>query len=145
MTIKHRPHTIFLKEYKNDKINLIKSDVLQFFLADGSKISVRPSGTEPKIKFYFSVNTKLETADKFEETEMLLDQENNRNHKGYETWFSSDTPLTHGKGFLFSNNLYKYPFPSFPSLHYRISVPQGPKISFPLQRQRPLPYPLLFF
>jgi phosphoglucomutase len=56
------------------KIDLLKSDVLQFFLEDGSKISVRPSGTEPKIKFYFSVNTKLVSADKFEETEKLLDQ-----------------------------------------------------------------------
>ena len=55
------------------KIDLIKSDVLQFFLADGSKISVRPSGTEPKIKFYFSVNTKLASADKFDETEKVLD------------------------------------------------------------------------
>jgi phosphoglucomutase len=45
-------------------IQLPKSNVLQFILADGSKISARPSGTEPKIKFYFSVNTKLEnTAD----------------------------------------------------------------------------------
>jgi phosphoglucomutase len=56
------------------KINLIKSDVLQFFLADGTKISVRPSGTEPKIKFYFSVNTKLASSDKFEETEKILDK-----------------------------------------------------------------------
>ena len=56
------------------EINLIKSDVLQFFLADGSKISIRPSGTEPKIKFYFSVNTKLESADKFEATEAILDK-----------------------------------------------------------------------
>jgi phosphoglucomutase len=56
------------------KIDLLKSDVLQFFLEDGSKISVRPSGTEPKIKFYFSVNTKLESALKFEETEKFLDQ-----------------------------------------------------------------------
>jgi phosphoglucomutase len=56
------------------KINLIKSDVLQFFLADGTKISVRPSGTEPKIKFYFSVNTKLSSSDKFEETEKILDK-----------------------------------------------------------------------
>jgi len=55
-------------------INLLKSDVLQFFLEDGSKISVRPSGTEPKIKFYFSVNTRLESADKFEETNKLLDE-----------------------------------------------------------------------
>ena len=55
-------------------ISLIKSDVLQFFLEDGSKISVRPSGTEPKIKFYFSVNTKLESSAKFEETEKALDK-----------------------------------------------------------------------
>lgn len=53
---------------------LTKSDVLQFFLEDGSKISVRPSGTEPKIKFYFSVNTKLESADKFAEAEQVLDK-----------------------------------------------------------------------
>jgi phosphoglucomutase len=58
----------------NTKINLIQSDVLQFFLADGTKISVRPSGTEPKIKFYFSVNTKLASPDKFEETESVLDK-----------------------------------------------------------------------
>jgi phosphoglucomutase len=55
-------------------IELIKSDVLQFFLADGTKISVRPSGTEPKIKFYFSVNTKLDSTDKFEESEKILDK-----------------------------------------------------------------------
>lgn len=55
------------------KINLIKSDVIQFFLEDGSKISIRPSGTEPKIKFYFSVNTRLVSSDKFEETEKILD------------------------------------------------------------------------
>ncbi len=54
-------------------IDLTKSDVLQFFLEDGSKISVRPSGTEPKIKFYFSVNTKIAAADKFEEAEKVLD------------------------------------------------------------------------
>lgn len=55
-------------------INLIKSDVLQFFLADGTKISVRPSGTEPKIKFYFSVNTKLSSTNNFEETEKYLNK-----------------------------------------------------------------------
>ena len=65
--------TDFLSGEKKN-IDLLKSDVLQFFLEDGSKISVRPSGTEPKIKFYFSVNTKLESADKFDETEKLLDQ-----------------------------------------------------------------------
>ncbi|MBX9892330.1 MAG: phospho-sugar mutase [Chitinophagaceae bacterium] len=40
-------------------IDLPKSNVLQFVTADGSKISARPSGTEPKIKFYFSVKTDL--------------------------------------------------------------------------------------
>jgi phosphoglucomutase len=52
-----------------EQINLPKSNVLQFITEDGSKISARPSGTEPKIKFYFSVNTKLESIDKFEETQ----------------------------------------------------------------------------
>src|SRR5690606_8130997 len=44
------------------------SDVLQFYLEDGSKISVRPSGTEPKIKCYFSVNTTLSSAGEYEQT-----------------------------------------------------------------------------
>ena len=56
------------------KIDLLRSDVLQFFLGDGSKISVRPSGTEPKIKFYFSVNTSLGSAAQFDETNKLLDE-----------------------------------------------------------------------
>ncbi len=56
------------------RIELLKSDVLQFFLEDGSKISVRPSGTEPKIKFYFSVKTKLDSAGQFEDTEEFLNQ-----------------------------------------------------------------------
>ena len=45
---------------KKTPLDLPKSNVLQFLLEDGSKISVRPSGTEPKIKFYFSVFNKLE-------------------------------------------------------------------------------------
>ncbi|MBS1743868.1 MAG: phospho-sugar mutase [Bacteroidetes bacterium] len=55
------------------EINLPTSDVLQFVLADGTKISARPSGTEPKIKFYFSVNTKLASAADFDATEKMLD------------------------------------------------------------------------
>jgi phosphoglucomutase len=54
-------------------IDLPKSNVLQFELADGTKISARPSGTEPKIKFYFSVNAPLESAARFHETEKILD------------------------------------------------------------------------
>lgn len=45
-----------------------KSNVLQFVTEDGSKISARPSGTEPKIKFYFSVNTPLNNAADFDKT-----------------------------------------------------------------------------
>ncbi|MBK9484964.1 MAG: phospho-sugar mutase [Chitinophagaceae bacterium] len=55
-------------------IDLPKSNVLQFVLADGTKISARPSGTEPKIKFYFSVNAKLADAADFDATEKLLDE-----------------------------------------------------------------------
>lgn len=54
-------------------IQLPKSNVLQFITADGSKISARPSGTEPKIKFYFSVNTTLESKDAFDATQTLLE------------------------------------------------------------------------
>ncbi|TDX02233.1 phospho-sugar mutase [Dinghuibacter silviterrae] len=52
---------------------LPKSNVLQFLLADGTKISARPSGTEPKIKFYFSVNAPLADVADFEKVEALLD------------------------------------------------------------------------
>lgn len=54
-------------------ILLPKSDVLQFYTADGSKISVRPSGTEPKIKFYVSLNTRLESAREFQQRNAELD------------------------------------------------------------------------
>ncbi|MGW8121983.1 phospho-sugar mutase [Roseivirga echinicomitans] len=50
-----------------------KSNVLQFYLEDGSKISARPSGTEPKIKFYISVNTPLKSAVDFKETKKFLE------------------------------------------------------------------------
>ena len=55
-------------------IDLPKSNVLQFVLADGTKISARPSGTEPKIKFYFSVNGKLDNIAEFESAEKQLDE-----------------------------------------------------------------------
>ncbi len=53
-------------------IQLPKSNVLQFITADGSKISARPSGTEPKIKFYFSVNTTLESKEAFDSKQLEL-------------------------------------------------------------------------
>jgi len=55
------------------KIALPVSNVLQFLLEDGTKISVRPSGTEPKIKFYFSVNEKMNSREDFERVGKLLD------------------------------------------------------------------------
>lgn len=54
------------------EIKLPESNVLQFILADGTKISARPSGTEPKIKFYFSVHTKLANAADFDRTHSEL-------------------------------------------------------------------------
>ena len=50
-----------------------KSNVLQWLTEDGTKVSVRPSGTEPKIKFYFGVKAQLESVDKFDETLVALD------------------------------------------------------------------------
>ncbi len=49
------------------------SNVLQFITADGTKVSVRPSGTEPKIKFYFGVRAPLASVDEFEKVEAELD------------------------------------------------------------------------
>jgi len=63
-----------LSENKKTFFDMEKSNVLQFFLEDGSKISMRPSGTEPKIKFYFSVNDKLENRDEYEKKEAELDR-----------------------------------------------------------------------
>jgi len=53
----------------DENIDLPKSNVLQFFLEDGTKISVRPSGTEPKIKFYFGVKEGVKDISKLDATE----------------------------------------------------------------------------
>ena len=55
-------------------IDLPKSNVLQFFTEGGSKISVRPSGTEPKIKFYFSVKGTLPNKEEFVASQAKLDE-----------------------------------------------------------------------
>ena len=54
-------------------ISLPKSNVLQFVTADGSIISARPSGTEPKIKFYFSVRSKVGSRAELKAAESTLD------------------------------------------------------------------------
>ena len=55
-------------------LNIPKSNVLIYYLEDGSKICARPSGTEPKIKFYFSVNADLEDIADAEVVEKMLDE-----------------------------------------------------------------------
>jgi phosphoglucomutase len=60
------------------KINQPKSDVLQFYTKEGAKISVRPSGTEPKIKFYISVNSKLSSASAFDKADVAQEERINK-------------------------------------------------------------------
>ncbi len=55
-----------LKTGEMEKIDLPKSNVLQFITEDGSKISARPSGTELKIKFYFGISMPLKSVDEFD-------------------------------------------------------------------------------
>ena len=56
-----------------EELKLPKSDVLIYYLEDGTKICARPSGTEPKIKFYFSVNEPLDDITNFKKVEASLD------------------------------------------------------------------------
>jgi len=70
----------YLKQTESDLINNIekdidlpKSNVLQFFTEEGTKISIRPSGTEPKIKFYFSVKNTLNDPSDYEQINQKLE------------------------------------------------------------------------
>ena len=63
-----------LKNNHKKEINLSKADVLIFILEDGSRIALRPSGTEPKIKFYFSVNCNYNSEKSLQEQHKKLDQ-----------------------------------------------------------------------
>jgi phosphomannomutase len=58
---------------EKETMSIPKSDVLIYYTEKGSKIAARPSGTEPKIKFYVSVNTTLDSVDNFKEVNALLD------------------------------------------------------------------------
>ncbi|MFH5883349.1 phospho-sugar mutase [Halalkalibaculum sp. DA3122] len=80
---------VIIKDYKTGReknissgkttdINLPSSNVLQFVTEDGSIVSVRPSGTEPKIKFYCSVNTELESRGEFEAVTEQLEEKMDR-------------------------------------------------------------------
>ena len=55
-------------------MSIPKSNVLIYYIEDGSKICARPSGTEPKIKFYISVNAELDSVEDYKEVEQVLDQ-----------------------------------------------------------------------
>jgi phosphomannomutase len=58
---------------EKETMSIPKSDVLIYYTDEGSKIAARPSGTEPKIKFYVSVNTNLDSVDDFKEVNAKLD------------------------------------------------------------------------
>jgi phosphoglucomutase len=75
---------VFIEDYQNstaknvftgeiETLNIPKSNVLIYYLEDGSKICARPSGTEPKIKFYFSVNCAIQNVSEVPEAEIQLD------------------------------------------------------------------------
>ena len=76
---------IMLEDYKSsvaknlltgeeEIIDMPKADVLIYYTEDGSKICARPSGTEPKIKFYISVNTALDSVENFTKVEAVLNE-----------------------------------------------------------------------
>ena len=66
---------IDLKTNRATKINFPKSNVIEFNTANGTKVILRPSGTEPKIKMYISVNINLESKEQYLEKNGFL---NNR-------------------------------------------------------------------
>lgn len=76
---------VYIEDYENstarnlisgeiEALKIPKSNVLIYYLEDGTKICARPSGTEPKIKFYFSVNEPLDSLEDFKIVEADLDQ-----------------------------------------------------------------------
>lgn len=67
-----------VKKQEKEMIPLPKANVLIFIAEDGTRIAARPSGTEPKIKFYVSVNTTLNSTGDYRTTKNQLDQKINR-------------------------------------------------------------------
>jgi len=61
-------------DHSTSPISLPKSNVLQYITEDQTKVSIRPSGTEPKIKFYFSVKGELGKAEDYLKTDKFLDE-----------------------------------------------------------------------
>ena len=69
LSLKHMFATGEVKELKMPDT----SNVLQFFTEDGNKISVRPSGTEPKIKFYLEVKAPMHSREEYKQAEQMAD------------------------------------------------------------------------
>lgn len=61
-----------IQDRNESLINIPKSNVLIYYTENGTKIAARPSGTEPKIKFYISVNSELDSIDNFQEEDQKL-------------------------------------------------------------------------
>ncbi len=80
VSMKDYLNSIHIDFKNNEKIqmNFPKSDVLIFETIDGSSIAIRPSGTEPKIKFYFSVNTKIDSKEMYFKENKKLEQKLNK-------------------------------------------------------------------
>jgi phosphomannomutase len=62
------------QNHKTTKLDIPKSNVLIYYTENGTKVAARPSGTEPKIKFYISVNTSLSKVEDFEKVDNMLNQ-----------------------------------------------------------------------
>lgn len=67
-----------LQSLEKETIPLPKANVLIFISEDGTRVAARPSGTEPKIKFYVSVNTSMNSVENYRATKEVLDQKINR-------------------------------------------------------------------
>lgn len=63
-----------LQDHSESQLDVPKSNVLIYYTEQGTKIAARPSGTEPKIKFYISVNSELKSVEEFEEVNQQLKQ-----------------------------------------------------------------------
>ena len=74
----HSQEITHLKNGSIEATNLPVSNVLQFVTEDGSIISARPSGTEPKIKFYCSVNTDLDSKHEYTSKSIKMEQKIDR-------------------------------------------------------------------